>query len=65
MNSASVCPCEGLDFPHAIFNLPGRDVIRYRVGDFAGFRAAILAYQGEVALARWRPRPEEPSACDN
>jgi uncharacterized phage protein gp47/JayE len=57
-----VCPCEGIDHPREIFNPPGRSAIRYRVGEFAGFREALLAFQGEQSLARWRPRPKEDLA---
>jgi hypothetical protein len=52
------CPCQGLDHPKEIYNPVGHDVIRYRVGEFADFRAALLQYDGETALRRWRPHAE-------
>lgn len=49
--------------PRAVTNAPGLPVIDYRVGDFASFRAALLApLPGEHELTRdgqpvWRPGP--------
>lgn len=43
-------------FPVVITNPPGLPAIRYRVGDFAAFREALLLnLPGEVALQGWRP----------
>ena len=52
--------------PAVIINPPGQDAIAYRVADFAGFRAALLAsLPGEQELtsfapAAGRPRPAGP-----
>lgn len=54
--SSSICPCDGFTFPQTITNLPGRNSIAYRVGDYFGFREALLRSRpGEVELANWRP----------
>jgi hypothetical protein len=58
MTANETCPCEGLDHPKEIYNPVGHEVIRYRVGEFADFRAALLQYAGETSLRRWRPHAE-------
>lgn len=56
MNGTSICPCESLQFPQTISNAPEQQTIAYRVGDYSGFREALLrARSGEVELANWRP----------
>lgn len=44
--------------PAVIINPPGQDAIAYRVADFAGFRAALLAsLPGEQELTSFAPAP--------
>ena len=61
----SVCPCGAFVHPSVIFNPPGRDVIAYRVGNYASFRHALLqSSPDEIELSTtadnitsqiWRP----------
>ena len=47
----------------AITNAPAQDAVRYRVGDFASVRAALLQpLAGEQQLADWRPSGESDLA---
>ncbi len=63
MNGPPVCPCGPVLPPLPVANPPGRDTLRYRVGDFASFRRALLrpvdaaatGLPAEAALAAWRP----------
>jgi hypothetical protein len=50
------CPCDVCTFPGTITNNPGLPAIRYRTGDFTGFRNALLeALPGETELVTWKP----------
>ncbi len=61
----SICPCGAFAHPSVIFNPPGRDVIAYRVGNYASFRHALLQSSpdeaelsssvGNVTSQIWRP----------
>jgi hypothetical protein len=54
--SSGICPCDKFVHPQIIANLPGRDTINYRVGDYVAFREALLRNRpGEVELLNWRP----------
>ena len=54
--SSGICPCAKFVHPQIISNLPGRDTINYRVGDYVAFREALLRNRpGEVELLNWRP----------
>ena len=54
-----ICPCDTIEHPRAIHNLPGLDTIEYRPGDYASFRQALLSgLPGEQALGRWQPSAE-------
>jgi hypothetical protein len=54
--SEAICTCEAVAHPRVIDNPPGRGVIRYRVGDYATFRDALLReLPGERELLGWRP----------
>src|SRR5437773_8855764 len=57
MTAEPICPCEGFEHPKLIFNLPGREAIEYRVGNFTAFRhALLLARPGEIELPNtWVP----------
>lgn len=57
MSAQPICPCEGFEHPKVISNLPGREAIEYRVGDFTAFRhALLLSRPGEVELpTAWVP----------
>jgi hypothetical protein len=55
-NSPVVCECEQIVYPRTISNLPRQGFVAYRIGDYSGFRAALLrGLPGEVALAAWNP----------
>jgi predicted phage baseplate assembly protein len=66
--STGICPCGTLLHPQVIFNPPGLSAIAYRVGEYPGFRAALLqALPGETELTQtidgqavqvWRPGAE-------
>lgn len=59
MSTEPICPCEVVVHPRILENPPGLDVIRYRVGDYDTFRAALLrALPGEQAIAGWHPAPK-------
>jgi hypothetical protein len=52
----AICPCQEVAHPRVIANPPGRGVIRYRAGDYASFRDALLrSLPDERELLRWRP----------
>lgn len=52
----SACPCTTAQDPQVISNPPGLPDILYRVGDFTGFRRALLRpLPGEQAIDTWRP----------
>lgn len=54
--SSGICPCDKFVYLQMITNLPGRDTITYRVGDYVAFREALLRSRpGEVELLNWRP----------
>jgi predicted phage baseplate assembly protein len=54
----SGCPCPAPQDPQVISNPPGLPAISYRVGDFTGFRRALLRPRpGEQAISTWRPAP--------
>jgi hypothetical protein len=56
MSTSSICPCDSFVFPQVIYNPPELTAIAYRVGDYIGFREALLRSRpGEVELANWRP----------
>jgi hypothetical protein len=56
MNPTSICPCDSFVHPQIIFNAPELTTISYRVGDYIGFREALLRSRpGEVELINWRP----------
>ena len=49
-------PAGGPQVPAVVTNPPGQDAIAYRVADFAGFRAALLAGRpGEQELSSFAP----------
>ncbi|HEY6393612.1 MAG TPA: baseplate J/gp47 family protein [Bryobacteraceae bacterium] len=53
---STICPCDVFTFPKPVTNAAGLTVIRYRLGDFAAFREALIRPQpGEVELLSWRP----------
>ncbi|HET7504591.1 MAG TPA: hypothetical protein VFK02_26395 [Kofleriaceae bacterium] len=55
-DEAAICPCQEVAHPRVIDNPPGRSVIRYRAGDYASFRDALLrSLPDERELLRWRP----------
>jgi len=66
--TAPICPCGTLLHPQVIYNAPGLRTIEYRVGEYPGFRAALLqALPGETELTQtidgqviqvWRPGAE-------
>ncbi len=59
MNGSSATAGVSAPGPVAISNPPGLPVIRYRVGDFASFRTALLTpLLGETELVDWRPSAE-------
>jgi hypothetical protein len=52
-NTSPICPCGTVVHPSVIFNLPGRDIIAYRAGDYTAFRHALLhALEGEEQLTQ-------------
>jgi hypothetical protein len=64
-----ICPCGTIVFPQVIYNPPGLRAIAYRLGDYIGFRHALLqALPGETELTiqegdrqvvqTWRPGAE-------
>ena len=62
MTEKPICPCEGFTHPAVILNLPGREALAYRVGDYASFRRALLLplkeRKGkieETELTNWHP----------
>ncbi|HEX2039848.1 MAG TPA: baseplate J/gp47 family protein [Acidimicrobiales bacterium] len=56
MSTDAVCPCDAFVHPAFPWNPPGSPALRYRVGDWARFRRAMLsALPGERQLVRWRP----------
>jgi hypothetical protein len=68
-NTEAICPCGKFSHPRVIFNLPGRDGIAYRIGNYTTFRHALLqARTGETELSSsnrtqvakqvWRPSAE-------
>ncbi len=60
MNGTPPCPCNALVHPEVISNPSGRDSIEYRIGEFAGFREALLlALPDETELANWRPSADD------
>lgn len=65
MTESLICPCEGFIHPRVIFNLPSRNAIAYRVGDYSSFRHALLlslkdgsANPIESELIDWNPSAE-------
>ena len=63
---SSACPCTTAQDPQVISNPAGLPDISYRVGDFTGFRRALLRpLPGEQAIRQLaagtrRPRPAGP-----
>lgn len=62
MSEPPICPCEGFTHPQVIFNLPGRDLIVYRVGNYTTFRRALLlplkdsdGKIQEYEISNWHP----------
>jgi hypothetical protein len=61
MADQPICPCNGAPSQLAIFNLPGRDRLDYRIGDFVSFRHALLRsvidppLGPESELGSWKP----------
>lgn len=56
MSDSPICPCQQTTGPLTITNLPGLAAVRYRVGDYARFRAALLeSLPGETELINWKP----------
>ena len=54
--TSPVCPCDVFVHPRRLINPPGLSEIDYLIGDFGGFRRALLAsLPDEVGLAEWRP----------
>lgn len=65
MTEPPICPCEGFSHPQVIFNPPKRSPIFYRIGDYSGFRRALLLplkdTDGnllESELTNWHPGAE-------
>jgi hypothetical protein len=59
MTQKSICPCDAFIHPTPILNRPGLSSVRYRVGDFATFREALLRpLPNELELRLWQPGAE-------
>jgi hypothetical protein len=56
MSTPGICPCDSFVHPQILYNPPELTAIAYRVGDYIGFREALLRSRpGEVELINWRP----------
>jgi hypothetical protein len=54
----TICPCDG-STPHLPVNLPQQNQIRFRFGDYAQFRRAVLTpVEGEQSITAWRTQGE-------
>src|SRR5262249_49020084 len=58
MSASPICPCDTVEHPATIANVPGLAAVVYRAGDFRTFRRALVTpLSGEVALTDWQPTP--------
>jgi predicted phage baseplate assembly protein len=55
LDGCGCCEGTGLDAPAAVWNRPGLSQISYRIGDQAGFKAALLAGLSRAELPALRP----------